>query len=83
MDYAFIGGIEFGAAMLIAPLCTILTRELGRNVVMSAGVLMFAGGFIAASFSTKIWHLYLTQGALPDVECGVPRASRRAGSVRG
>lgn len=40
-DPSFIGGLEFGAALLIAPLCTILTRELGRKVVMSGGVVSF------------------------------------------
>ena len=62
MDYAFIGGIEFGAAMLISPACTVLTREIGRTAVMTAGVVFIAGGFIAASFAKQIWQLYLSQG---------------------
>ena len=62
LDYAFIGGIEFGAAMLISPACTILARELGRTVVMTSGVVMMAGGFIAASFAKQIWQIYLSQG---------------------
>lgn len=70
LDYAFIGGIELGSALPIAPLCTILTRELGRVAVMSAGVLMFARGFIAASFASKIWHLYLKQGLLVGLGIG-------------
>lgn len=37
---------------------------------MTAGVIMFAGGFIAASFATKIWHLYLTQGLLVGLGIG-------------
>lgn len=56
--------------MLIAPLCTILTREIGRVVVMSGGVVMFAGGFIAASFAREIWHLYLSQGVLVGLGIG-------------
>ena len=70
LDYAFIGGIEFGAAMLIAPLCTILTRELGRKYVMSAGVVFMSGGFIAASFAKEIWQLYLSQGLLVGLGIG-------------
>lgn len=70
LDYAFIGGIEFGAALLISPLCTILTREIGRKYVMSAGVVMISGGYIAASFATEIWQLYLTQGVLVGLGIG-------------
>lgn len=53
--------------MLIAPLCTVATRELGRNAVMLTGVFLMAGGFIAASFAQEIWQLYLTQGLM----CGL------------
>lgn len=53
--------------MAIAPLCTIGTRELGRNTVMWTGVLLMAGGFIAASFAEEIWQLYLSQGLM----CGL------------
>jgi len=70
LDYALIGGIEFGAAMLLSPVCTILTRDLGRVPVMAAGCLLFAAGFIAASFATRIWHLYLTQGVLTGLGIG-------------
>lgn len=70
LDYAFIGGIEFGAALLIAPACTVLVREVGRSIVMTAGVLMFAGGFIAASFAKEIWQLYLSQGVLIGLGIG-------------
>lgn len=30
---------------------------------MSLGVVLLPAGFVAASFSTKVWHLYLSQGA--------------------
>lgn len=64
LDYALIGGLEFGVAMIISPLCTVLTREVGRLGVMLAGTVMFAGGFIAASFAHETWQLYLSQGVL-------------------
>ena len=70
LDFALIGGLEFGAALLISPLTTILTRDLGRRAVMSAGCCMFAGGFVAASFATRIWHLYLSQGVLTGLGIG-------------
>ncbi len=70
LDYAFIGGITFGAALLIAPLCTILTREIGRVAVMTTGVLLMAGGFVAASFAKEIWQLYLSQGLMVGLGIG-------------
>lgn len=70
LDFALIGGLEFGVAMIISPLCTMLTREWGRLVVMSTGCVMFAGGFIAASFASEIWQLYLSQGVLIGLGLG-------------
>lgn len=64
LDYALIGGLEFGVAMIISPACTVLTREFGRLSVMLAGIAMFSGGFIAASFAHETWQLYLSQGVL-------------------
>ncbi|KAF7190756.1 putative transporter MCH2 [Pseudocercospora fuligena] len=69
-DYALIGGLEFGIAMVLSPLVTILTRELGRRIVMTSGVIMFAGGYISASFAQKIWQLYLSQGVLVGLGLG-------------
>lgn len=70
LDYAFVGGLQFGGAMLVSPLCTILTRELGRKAVMLTGSLMMAAGYIAASFTNKVWQLYLSQGALVGMGMG-------------
>ncbi|KAI7200741.1 MFS monocarboxylate transporter-like protein [Hortaea werneckii] len=70
LDYALIGGLEFGAALFISPACTVLTRDLGRNAVMFAGCTMLSGGFIAASFANRIWHLYLSQGVLIGMGIG-------------
>lgn len=63
MDYAFIGGLIFGCALLFSPVWTILTRELGRKLVMTGGCFLMAAGFVAASFATQPWQLYLSQGA--------------------
>ena len=37
---------------------------------MLAGVIALAGGFIAASFASKAWHLYLSQGGLVGIGVG-------------
>jgi MFS family permease len=36
---------------------------------MLAGLVFESGGYIAASFSSRIWHLYLSQGVL--IGCGI------------
>lgn len=55
--------------MLIAPFVTILTRKLGIHRVMIAGLVFESGGFIAASFATRIWQLHISQGVL--IGCGI------------
>ncbi len=68
-DYAFIGGFNFSIAMLIAPMVTILTRRFGIHRTMLAGLVFQSGGFIAASFATRIWQLHISQGIL--IGCGI------------
>ncbi|KAJ9604612.1 hypothetical protein H2200_010726 [Cladophialophora chaetospira] len=70
LDYAFIGGLNFGVAMLSAPLITRLVRSVGIKAPMMAGSFLFGGGFIAASFASRIWHLYLSQGVLVGLGVG-------------
>ena len=64
IDFAFIGGLNFSMAMLIAPLVTILARRLGTQIPMLAGAVLLAAGYISASFTRRIWQLYLSQGVL-------------------
>lgn len=68
-DYGYIGGLNFTFAMLLAPLATYLTRRFGMRPVMLTGSLLQCSGYVAASFAERIWHLYLSQGAL--VGCGI------------
>jgi len=70
LDYAFIGGFNFAMAMLVAPLVTVVARKLGTRTPMAIGVLIQTAGFISASFASRIWHLYLSQGLLIGVGLG-------------
>ncbi|KAL8849413.1 MAG: hypothetical protein Q9221_005585 [Calogaya cf. arnoldii] len=70
LDFAIVGGSTFGAAMLVAPLVTFLARKFGTRAPMLVGVIALAGGFIAASFASEAWHLYLCQGALVGIAVG-------------
>ena len=71
-DFAFIGGFNFSIAVLMAPPSTVLMRYLrGPRPVMAIGVILLPAGFVAASFSTKIWHLYLSQGICVGMGVGL------------
>ncbi|SPO05577.1 related to protein MCH2 (monocarboxylate permease homolog) [Cephalotrichum gorgonifer] len=70
LDYGFVGGFNFAFAMLVAPLVTILTREFGKHWTLSIGALLQCGGYVAASFTTKVWQLYLSQGTLVGMGIG-------------
>lgn len=70
MDYGFVGGFNFAFAMLVAAPATALTREFGKRWTLGAGALLQCGGYIAASFATRVWQLYLSQGVLVGVGIG-------------
>lgn len=64
LDFALIGGFNFSMAMIVSPIATVLARHFGLHTPMIIGIILQTGGFIAASFATKIWQLYLSQGIL-------------------
>ncbi|KAH6609392.1 hypothetical protein Trco_002738 [Trichoderma cornu-damae] len=64
LQYAFVGSLSISCAMGISPLATMAVREFGTRPVMLFGVVIEAGSWIAASFASEIWHLFLTQGVL-------------------
>jgi len=69
-ELGFIGGLNFSCAMLVAPLVTHLTRRLGLHPVMVSGCLLQAIGYLTAPLASRLWHLYLAQGALVGVGIG-------------
>jgi MFS family permease len=56
--------------MIAAPLVTVVARSAGTKPPMYAGSLFLLGGFLSASYSTRIWHVYLTQGCLVGLGVG-------------
>ncbi|KAG6202696.1 hypothetical protein E4U35_005040 [Claviceps purpurea] len=70
LDYAFVGSLSVGCALLVSPITTICVRELGTKPTMFAGVLFGTASLICASFAHKMWHLFLTQGVLFGVGIG-------------
>lgn len=51
-------------AMLVAPAVTIVARKYSTKLPMFLGIGLLAAGYISASFSKRIWQLYLSQGVL-------------------
>ncbi|KAI0429004.1 MFS transporter, MCP family, solute carrier family 16, member 6 [Xylaria sp. FL1042] len=70
IDYAFIGGFNFSFALLVPPLATLLTRLYNVRIPMLLGVFLLTAGLVAASFATRVWHLYLSQGVCLGIGVG-------------
>ncbi|KAK3203864.1 hypothetical protein GRF29_106g855238 [Pseudopithomyces chartarum] len=62
LEYAFIGGLSISQALIISPVATMTTRLYGTRTTLLIGVLFETASFIAASFASEIWHLFLSQG---------------------
>ncbi|EMG46492.1 hypothetical protein G210_3260 [Candida maltosa Xu316] len=66
-DYALIGGMVVFLANFLSPISALLYKIFGFKVICFIGVVFQTAGWILASFATKIWHLYLTQGVLVGI----------------
>ena len=62
LHYAFIGGLSISQALIVSPVATLTTRMFGTRTTLLIGVVLEAISFIGASFSHRIWHLFLSQG---------------------
>lgn len=71
IDYAFIGGLNFSVAMLMAPVATYTCRRWHFKWTLGVGVTLLGSGFIAASFAKQIWQLFLSQGLMVGMGAGL------------
>lgn len=62
LEYAFVGGLSISMALLVSPVATYVTRLRGTRTTLLLGVFFETLSLIGASFSTQIWHLFLSQG---------------------
>lgn len=62
LEYAFVGGLSISCAMLVSPLVTFSTGRLGTHATLCIGTAFEVAGLIGASFASRIWHLFLSQG---------------------
>ncbi|KAL2211498.1 MFS general substrate transporter [Sarocladium strictum] len=70
LEYAFVGSLSVSFAFAVSPIATITTRDYGTKPTMLFGVVAEALSLILASWATKIWHLFLTQGILFGIGMG-------------
>ncbi|PLB53946.1 monocarboxylate transporter [Aspergillus steynii IBT 23096] len=64
LQYAFVGSLSLTCLFLTSPIATIAVRKVGLRPTMFCGVALESASLVAASFASRIWHLFLTQGIL-------------------
>lgn len=62
LQYALIGGLSISQALLVSPIVSLSNRKLGTRPTLLIGSILVFASLLGASFSTRIWHLFLNQG---------------------
>ncbi|OCT47306.1 putative transporter MCH2 [Cladophialophora carrionii] len=62
LEYALIGGLSISQSLLSAPAVNICQRYLGMRATLLIGTVLLFVALFGASYSTQIWHLFMTQG---------------------
>lgn len=70
MGIAAIGGFAFGSGVIFGPLINYLVGILGIKKVAVVGIVIQLAGVLLASFATKLWQLYCTQGVMQGIGMG-------------
>ncbi|AJT22195.1 Esbp6p [Saccharomyces cerevisiae YJM1355] len=68
-DYALIAGLTVFLGQLLSPLVMALMRIIGLRTTMLFGDVVMLAAYLLASFTTKLWQLYVTQGFM--VGCSI------------
>lgn len=62
LQYAFIAGLSVSQSLLLSPLITTIKYHTSTQTTLFIGVLLQSTALIGASFSSQIWHLFLSTG---------------------
>lgn len=62
LEYAFVGGLSVSVALLVSLLATTTTRLYGTRTTLLIGAILEALALVGASFTHRIWQLFLSQG---------------------
>lgn len=60
--FAYVGGLSIAVAFITSPLVGYYVSKGYSRPILFTGVLIEAGSYVGASFATRSWHLFLTQG---------------------
>ncbi|KAJ5175120.1 MFS general substrate transporter [Penicillium canariense] len=61
-EYAFIGGLSIGTALVMGPLVSQSQRVLGVTATLLFGTMVIFASLLGAAYARQISHLFLTQG---------------------
>jgi MFS family permease len=64
---AWVGSIAAGLMTGCGAYSGVYADEYGNGLMVFCGGLIVASGFFLASFSTELWHLYVTQGFIVGI----------------
>ncbi|KAF9923453.1 hypothetical protein FBU30_006514 [Linnemannia zychae] len=65
------GTIGAGSVFITGPFQSSMIQKFGVRPIIATGIVISACGLVLASFATKIWHLYLTQGLMFGLGAGM------------
>ncbi|GMM28688.1 Mch2 protein [Martiniozyma asiatica (nom. inval.)] len=66
-DYGILGGLTFGSGLVFAPLINFFIGKVGIKPIVTLGILLNFAGIFLASFATKLWQIYCTQGVMSGI----------------
>ncbi|KAI8352062.1 major facilitator superfamily domain-containing protein [Blakeslea trispora] len=66
-ELSFVGTIGFSFCGLLGPVTPLLMKWMGSRWLLSFGTLLSSAGLILASYSTKVWQLYMTQSVMHGI----------------
>ncbi|KAH7044523.1 putative MFS transporter [Macrophomina phaseolina] len=62
LQYALIAGLSVSQALIISPVVGASRKYLGARATNLIGTAVQFGALFGASYATRVWHLFLTQG---------------------
>ncbi|KAK3837724.1 MAG: major facilitator superfamily domain-containing protein [Linnemannia elongata] len=63
-ELSWVGSLSCACIFVAAPAIVVLITNFGTTTVLASGIICVTTGFVAASFATTYWHLYITVGFL-------------------
>lgn len=66
-SFAIVGGLAFSSGLIFSPLINFLIGKFGIKPIIFIGIWIHFAAFLLASFSTKLWEIYCTQGVMAGV----------------